>query len=158
MKKCLLNFNILMFIFVLLISTSCKKDTDLLEDFQYDDFVKSGDYLGDYFPTEGWRECDARKVGMDIELLTMMNDSITDMVEMGYKFHSVLITRKGYIVAEKHYDSLRQGDRLHELQSVTKSFTSTLIGIAIKEGYIEGTDVKMLDYFQDYEIDNMNLQ
>jgi CubicO group peptidase (beta-lactamase class C family) len=33
-----------------------------------------------------------------------------------------------------------------------------LIGIAIKEGSISGTNVKMLDYFQEYDIENMSSQ
>ena len=33
------------------------------------------------------------------------------------------------------------------LQSVTKSFTSAAIGIAIDKGYLEGVEAKVLDFF-----------
>ncbi len=36
---------------------------------------------------------------------------------------------------------------LHILNSVTKSFVSALVGIAIDQNYIEGVDVKVHDYF-----------
>ncbi len=36
---------------------------------------------------------------------------------------------------------------LHILNSVTKSFVSALVGIAIDQGYIEGVEVKVHDYF-----------
>ena len=38
----------------------------------------------------------------------------------------------------------------HRTHSATKSFTSTLIGIAIDQGYIAGTDAPVFDYFPDY--------
>jgi len=40
-------------------------------------------------------------------------------------------------------------DDLHTLQSVTKSVASTMIGIAIQRGAIEGTDVPALGFFED---------
>jgi CubicO group peptidase (beta-lactamase class C family) len=45
----------------------------------------------------------------------------------------------------------QRGD-LHTLQSVTKSVTSALIGIAIGRGEIAGVDVKMLSYFGEGEV------
>jgi CubicO group peptidase (beta-lactamase class C family) len=40
---------------------------------------------------------------------------------------------------------------LHPCYSVTKSFTSALIGIAIDQGYINGVDDNLLDFFPEYE-------
>jgi len=42
---------------------------------------------------------------------------------------------------------------LHTLQSVTKSITSALIGIAIDEKLISGTDLKIMRYLSTYEIE-----
>jgi CubicO group peptidase (beta-lactamase class C family) len=39
---------------------------------------------------------------------------------------------------------------LHTLQSVSKSVTATLIGIAIADGKISGPDAKVADYFDDF--------
>jgi CubicO group peptidase (beta-lactamase class C family) len=43
------------------------------------------------------------------------------------------------------------GRDVHTLQSVTKSIASTLIGIAIGRGEIEGTDVPLLSFFENYD-------
>jgi CubicO group peptidase (beta-lactamase class C family) len=43
------------------------------------------------------------------------------------------------------------GGNLHSLQSVTKSVTSALIGIAIGRGEIEGVDVSLLELLGDYD-------
>ncbi|MBA6417834.1 serine hydrolase [Colwellia sp. 6M3] len=46
-----------------------------------------------------------------------------------------------------------QGTDLHTVQSVTKSINSAAFGIAIDEGFIEGTDVLALSFFEDYVFD-----
>jgi len=45
---------------------------------------------------------------------------------------------------------------LHVVHSITKSFVSALIGIAIREGHIEGKDQKMIDLFPDRTIQNLD--
>jgi CubicO group peptidase (beta-lactamase class C family) len=95
---------------------------------------------------------------MDEGLLEDMNEDISDLVELGYNIHSVLIVRKGYLVAEQYYSRYFDQELFHKLYSCTKSVISALVGIAISEGYISGTDAKMIDYFQEYEIENLNQQ
>jgi parallel beta-helix repeat protein len=46
----------------------------------------------------------------------------------------------------------------HPLYSVTKSFSSALIGIAIKEGFIDGVLHKVLDFFPNRTFANMDSQ
>ena len=48
-----------------------------------------------------------------------------------------------------------QNKKVHTLQSVTKSIGSIMIGVAIKEGDIKDTDVKVLDFFDDYDLSNV---
>ncbi len=45
-----------------------------------------------------------------------------------------------------------QGRDVHTLQSVTKSITSALIGIAIGRGEIEGVEVPLVSLLQDYDL------
>jgi CubicO group peptidase (beta-lactamase class C family) len=45
-----------------------------------------------------------------------------------------------------------QGRDVHSLQSVTKSVTSVLMGIAIERGEIEGVDAPLVSYFRDYDL------
>lgn len=48
-----------------------------------------------------------------------------------------------------------QNQQVHTLQSITKSIASIMIGVAIKEGHIEDTNVKVLDFFDDYDLSNV---
>jgi CubicO group peptidase (beta-lactamase class C family) len=45
-----------------------------------------------------------------------------------------------------------QRGELHTMQSVTKSVTSSLIGIAIGRGEIAGVDVPVVDFLEDYDV------
>lgn len=48
------------------------------------------------------------------------------------------------------------GRPVHTLQSITKSISSTLIGIAIDQGLIPSTQVKILDYLSDYDLSKVD--
>ena len=60
--------------------------------------------------------------------------------------YSLLVIKNGYLIAEDYFNegSIDQKDRL---QSVTKSYTSALVGIALEQGYLSSVDQKMLDFF-----------
>lgn len=49
-----------------------------------------------------------------------------------------------------------QGRHVHTLQSVTKSVTSGLIGIAIRRGEISGVDAPLLSFFQSYDLSGVD--
>ncbi len=70
--------------------------------------------------------------------------------------HSLLVIRNGYLVVEEYFDGYDKGD-LHMLQSVSKSITSALVGIAFDRGIIENLDQKILSFFPDYkDIENLD--
>jgi CubicO group peptidase (beta-lactamase class C family) len=60
--------------------------------------------------------------------------------------YSLLVIKDGYLIAEDYFNegAVDQKDRL---QSVTKSYTSALIGIALEQGYLSGVDQRMVDFF-----------
>lgn len=66
--------------------------------------------------------------------------------EKDLALHSLLVIRNGFIVSESYYGNFKQDTR-HDLYSCTKSFTSTLIGIAIDKGFIDGTSHPVVEYF-----------
>jgi CubicO group peptidase (beta-lactamase class C family) len=105
-----------------------------------------------YWPTEGWRATTPEEQGMDSARLVAMFDAIE---KADYKLHSVLIVRNGYLVTEA-YHFLYDQDTPHNIYSCTKSVTSALIGIAIQQGYIAGVDQRMLDYFQERTVANLD--
>jgi CubicO group peptidase (beta-lactamase class C family) len=72
-----------------------------------------------------------------------------DLIRAGERYprlHALLIVRHGRLVVEEYFNKW-QADGLHTLQSVTKSFTSALVGIAIARGEFKGVDEKVLDFF-----------
>ncbi len=86
---------------------------------------------------------------LDLEKLSELTDLIN--YQLIKNVHSILIVKDGFLVFEKYFEghkwdysspnhlgSLTAFDKntIHNQASVTKSFASTLIGIAIDKGYI----------------------
>jgi len=63
--------------------------------------------------------------------------------------YSLLIIKDGYIVGERYYHG-HDANSSFNIRSVSKSFLSALIGIAIENGIINGLDTKVLNYFPEY--------
>lgn len=62
---------------------------------------------------------------------------------------SLLVARHGSLVLEKYYgDASRDG--LHNIQSMTKSVSSALVGVALRKGLITSLDARILDYYPEY--------
>jgi CubicO group peptidase (beta-lactamase class C family) len=76
--------------------------------------------------------------------------------------HSILISRDGNLVYEKYWPGrdkkagvdlgvIAHGrDSLHGQQSVTKSFVSACVGIALEQGKIKNIHQKIFDFFPEY--------
>jgi len=64
--------------------------------------------------------------------------------------HGFLVVRGGRLVFERYY---RGGEihQIHTVQSVTKSVSSALIGIAMAEGLIKGVDQPLSDFFPEHK-------
>ena len=101
-----------------------------------------------YWPTEDWRTSTPEEQGMDSQKLEEM---LAVIKERDMNIHGFLIIRNGYIVSETYFKSYKQ-DTKHDMQSVGRSFTSTLIGIAIDKGYIDGVDHRIVDFFPERTI------
>lgn len=106
-------------------------------------FLAKGDYLGEYWPTSGWKTCRPEAVGMSSGKLMKVYEYAANP-----KIHTQAITviRKGYIVGEAYFNNFTMNSR-HESFSVAKSFSSALIGIAIAEGLIKGVNETLAKYF-----------
>jgi CubicO group peptidase (beta-lactamase class C family) len=93
--------------------------------------------------------------GLDPKKLAELADLIRKG-ELCPQLRCLLVIRHGYLVVEEYFNGW-QADGLHTLQSVTKSFTSALVGIAIARGAFKGVDEKVLDFFPNTgEIANMD--
>jgi CubicO group peptidase (beta-lactamase class C family) len=102
-----------------------------------------------YWPTAGWRSAPPEAHGLDGPRL----QRLIRLIAEGERFpdlHSLLIVRDGYLVVEEYFAG-QEADDLHTLQSVTKSFTSAAVGIAIEQGAIAGVEEPVLAFFPDRE-------
>jgi CubicO group peptidase (beta-lactamase class C family) len=98
---------------------------------------------GAYWPTEDWRTSTPEEQGMEAGKLAQMLEAIqTQKLEL----HSLLVIRHGYLVSETYFGPYQQDTR-HDQYSCTKSFVSTLIGIALDKGYIDSTGHRVIDFF-----------
>ena len=96
-----------------------------------------------YWPTNGWEKSNPEKQGLNNAVLSSFVDSLNNE-------GSVIIIKNGLIVSE-HYTDKYPKDCYHNMHSFTKSITSTLIGIAISEGYIKSIDDLLIDYFPEID-------
>ncbi len=128
------------------------------------------------WPTKGWATSSPQAEGMDAAVLQALDAELSSW-KHGY-VDGLLVIRHGRVVFEKtyrhdyarlfetapdrvpgpynYYDPawypFEHGSDLHTMQSVSKSVTSALLGIAIRRGEIPGVDAKVLQYFAGYRI------
>jgi CubicO group peptidase (beta-lactamase class C family) len=122
--------------------------------------VSSGDTDGQdnqvplpaYWPTSGWQSTSPEQQGMDSGRLADLLEAIRNE---NHAIRSVLIVRNGYLVVEAYFFPFQDGF-WHIIHSCTKSITSTLIGIAIDQGLIANENERVLDFFPEYNVQNMN--
>lgn len=96
-------------------------------------------------PAPAWPTASPSEHGLDPAAL----HSLADAIRAGREFpdlHSLLVVRHGALVFEEYFHGHRAGE-LHTLQSVSKSITSALVGIALDRGDLRGVDEKVLDFF-----------
>jgi CubicO group peptidase (beta-lactamase class C family) len=98
----------------------------------------------DYTPLPGddWEASTPAEQGLDPILVARVYYNAAEFETL----YSLLVIKNGYLIAEDYFNegSIDHKDRL---QSVTKSYTSALVGIALDQGYLSSVDQKMLDFF-----------
>jgi CubicO group peptidase (beta-lactamase class C family) len=105
-----------------------------------------------YWPTNGWRHSSPEAQGMDSKVLADAFDFVRDHRT---PIHSLTIVRNGYIVLDAYFWPF-QNRQLHDLASVTKSVTSTLVGIAIGNRKLAGVTQPLTTVFSDRTIANLD--
>jgi len=127
----------------------------------------------DYWPKTEWRSSTPKEQGMDQTILENLHQEFVSG-QHGY-IDGMLLIRNGYVIYEKaythNYQALFEGrgepgqynyydpkwhpyyERgvLHSMQSVSKSVTSALVGIAIGRGEIPGVDIPVTPYFSEFK-------
>jgi CubicO group peptidase (beta-lactamase class C family) len=93
-------------------------------------------------PEDDWEVSTPAEQGLDPMLVAEMYYNAAKLETI----YSLLVIKNGYLIAEDYFNegSVDQKDRL---QSVIKSYTSALVGIALDQGYLSSVDQKMMDFF-----------
>ena len=84
-------------------------------------------------PADGWTRVRPEEVGMDSAPLLKLFDFVR---EHQIRVHSLQIVRRGKLVFDAYFYPYAAGSR-HDVASVTKSITSTLVGLAIEHGHLQ---------------------
>jgi CubicO group peptidase (beta-lactamase class C family) len=105
-----------------------------------------------FWPTRGWRTSTPEQQGMDSNKLA---EAVEFILRNNVRVHSLLVIRNGFIVADAHFYPYLPNSR-HDVASVTKSVTSTLIGIAIDKGIIKDVSQPALGLFTDRKAANLD--
>ena len=130
----------------------------------------SCEFIGGYryeIPVEdndGWEVKSADESGLNSSQLCDMVDFIESVEEDN--IHSILIIKDSRLVFEKYFEGYlyvnnppgADGDYIlydketdHYLASVSKSVTSVIFGVAVKEGYIQNVDELLVDILPEYD-------
>jgi len=98
-----------------------------------------------YWPTNGWQTASMEDHGINPSKI-----SLADQFASGDSLaRDLLVIKDGYIVYEKHYGD-GGVDQSSNLWSVTKSFSSALVGILMDQNIINSTDQLMSDLMPSY--------
>ena len=102
-------------------------------------------------PASAWRTATPESQGIDSAALA---DAIEGARKRGVNIHSFLLVRNGAIVAEAVFHPY-DGRTPHDIASITKPITTTLVGLAISQGKIESTRASMLSVFSSEAVANV---
>jgi CubicO group peptidase (beta-lactamase class C family) len=100
----------------------------------------------DYWPTAGWRTAAPDQQGMDPAVLDDLDTMVPDLYP---QVRSVLVVRHGYMVYERYWQGVDADDG-HNGYSVTKSFVSALVGIALRDRHLQSLDQTVEDLLADH--------
>jgi CubicO group peptidase (beta-lactamase class C family) len=107
-----------------------------------------------------WQVVEPNTVGLDRAPLDQLVDQINTDPE--FNIHSILVVKDGKLAFEEYFGGADQdwgtdlgivrfdSNTRHDLRSVSKSVTSALIGIAIDDGKLPGTDATVPELFPEY--------
>jgi CubicO group peptidase (beta-lactamase class C family) len=93
-------------------------------------------------PGDGWKVSTPEEQGLDPMLVAELYLDAAHRETL----YGLLVIKNGHLIAEGYFNGATV-DQKARLQSVTKSYTSALVGIALKQGLLSSLDQRMLDFF-----------
>lgn len=131
-----------------------KKDNEAFRRFAVPRLTDSGEPQREYSyrpPTVaegGWPVSSLSAEAIDEERITSLVESV--LREEQGRPEAILIARNGKLVLEEYFYGFTR-DRIHSIQSVTKSVTSLLFGIARDQGLVGDLQEPVYKFFPEYK-------
>ena len=133
---------ILLVLGVFVMTFSCNEDDTLIvppAGYEWPSNVRS------YWPTVAWQTATLENHGMDSAKMDIAND----FAQNDQLAKALLVIKDGYIVYENYYGD-GGVDESTNLWSVTKSFSSALVGILMDQNIVNSTDQRMAELLPQY--------
>ncbi len=105
-----------------------------------DEELKSVSYLP--IKRNDWETSTPAEQGLDSTIIAELYYDASHLETI----YSLLVIKNSYLVAEKYFNK-GSIDQLSKRASVTKSYISALLGIALEKGCIENIDQRMIEFF-----------
>jgi len=102
-----------------------------------------------YAPTtanDGWQIATAAGQGVDEAALDTAYREARQLPNL----FSLLVVKNGYLVAERYFNGAHL-NQAFDTASVTKSFTSAMTGIALRDNLLTSVDQKMFEFFPEID-------
>jgi len=134
---------------------SCKKESDPISN--------NYNYTIPAVFDDGLETATMESVGMDIKPINNMMNYLNS--NSSHTIHNILIIKDNKLVFEEYFSGYKlaysspdlNGEFMnytrttdHAMQSISKSITSVIFGIAVKNGYFPDLNKKIIDYFPEY--------
>jgi len=118
-------------ILVLMLMVGCSPSTNDLKTVEYEPLIRND-----------WKVSTPAEQSLDPILVAKLYYNAAKLETI----YGLLIIKNGHLIAEGYFNNglLEQKARI---QSVTKSFTSALAGIALDQGLLSSVDQKLIDFF-----------
>jgi len=100
------------------------------------------------WPTIAWSKAKPEAVGMNSAVLKEAEQIYPRIFPSAY---SLIVIRHGKIVSESYFHG-QTAETSNHIYSITKTFSATLLGIAAKQGWIQGVHQRVADLLPEYPI------
>jgi len=100
------------------------------------------------WPTIAWSKAKPEAVGMNSAVLKEAEQIYPRIFPSAY---SLIVIRHGKIVSESYFHG-QTAETSNHIYSITKTFSATLLGIAAKQGWIQGVHQRVGDLLPEYPI------
>lgn len=103
--------------------------------------------LVEYTPNSGdeWEVSRPDEQGLDAKLVDELYFNAAKLP----RFYGLLVIKNGCLIAERYFNEGAL-DQEAFVASVSKSYISALVGIALDQGYLTSLDQKMMDFFPEF--------